>query len=466
MEINMIGHASLFIKTQDHGILMDPVLWDPHQEGLFDVCPKREVLHERLPPFDFLIISHKHLDHFDIRSLAALPKSMSVLIPQDELIESCLRKLGYKRIHQLKDFSEIKIGHTSILTTASANPVPEFGVIIADETGVFWNQVDTDVRHGTVDFVSSRHPRIDFLLASWQPMLELSYQFNQSLAFPYTEYGPMLDNVRAIKPQAVAPGANAFKYTGGSAWLNEVVFPVTREQFCRDVGVLCPGLQGRIFELDPGDVLTFNKGEFSHQVGGCAFVKKLSGDREELDFSPVTAGHNLRDQLLPDVSPESVRDTICEEAETHLISFIKEHPALFKEHYRWKVIYQLSVVFPEGCRKWSFDFSEAEVRLGRGRHPLSNFCAYITASSFYGLLAGIHSWDYAMMGGYYRRFNKVYAVTPYGLARPESTLLRDPLELLIPYRKILENCLLRETLKWTEAGKDASESREGADSTV
>lgn len=52
MEIHMIGHASLFIKTKDCRILMDPVLWDPHQEGLFDICPKREVIHEQLPEFD------------------------------------------------------------------------------------------------------------------------------------------------------------------------------------------------------------------------------------------------------------------------------------------------------------------------------------------------------------------------------------------------------------------------------
>src|SRR5262245_17578968 len=149
MEIQMIGHASILIRTRDQTILMDPVLWDPHQEGLFDVCPKREVLHERLPQYDVLIISHRHLDHFDIRSLAALPKTVKALIPQDELIEECLRRLGYQKIYKLNDFSEIKIGATRIMTTRSANPVPEFGVIVADDSGVFWNQVDTDVRPPT-----------------------------------------------------------------------------------------------------------------------------------------------------------------------------------------------------------------------------------------------------------------------------------------------------------------------------
>src|SRR4028119_343755 len=109
MEIHMIGHASIFIKTKDCRILMDPVLWDPFYEGTNAVYPNREVIHEKLPEFDFLVISHKHTDHFDIRSLAYLPKTVDVLIPKDKLIETSLRKLGYSQIYPLKDFSEVKI---------------------------------------------------------------------------------------------------------------------------------------------------------------------------------------------------------------------------------------------------------------------------------------------------------------------------------------------------------------------
>lgn len=137
MEIHMIGHASIFVETQDCKILMDPVLWDTHSEGIEDVCPKREVNHERLPEFDLLIISHRHTDHFDIRSLAYLPKTVDVLIPKDKLLENCLRKLGYLHIYPLGDFSEVKIGSTSLLTTRSENRVPEYGMVFADPSGIF-----------------------------------------------------------------------------------------------------------------------------------------------------------------------------------------------------------------------------------------------------------------------------------------------------------------------------------------
>ena len=187
MQIQTIGHASIFVETQDCRIIMDPILFSPHAEGIEDICPKREVILENIPEFDLLIISHRHLDHFDIRSLAALPKDVDVLIPQDKLLKDCLTKLGYSNIYMLKDADEVKIGSTRLLVTRSENRVPEYGILFADPSGVFWNQVDSVVSLDTINFVRSKYPQIDFLLAPWQPMLETNYQNNESLSFPYVE---------------------------------------------------------------------------------------------------------------------------------------------------------------------------------------------------------------------------------------------------------------------------------------
>src|SRR5262249_47999966 len=161
---------------------------------------------------------------------------------------------------------------------------------------------------------------------------------NGSIAFPYDSYEQMLDNVRLIAPGSLAPGANAFKYNDGSAWLNRVVFPVSTEQFCRDVGTLCPELLGNIYQLDPRGVLSINGSEVAVQQGASSFVRKIGGDREALDFSPVTVGSDLIDHGLPDTSPESVREVVREEIETRLLGFILDNSLRFAEHYRWKVI--------------------------------------------------------------------------------------------------------------------------------
>jgi UDP-MurNAc hydroxylase len=449
MQIHMIGHASIFVETQDCKILMDPVLWDPHAEGIEDVCPKREVIHEQLPEFDLLIISHQHLDHFDIRSLAYLPKTVDVLIPKDKLIETCLRKLGYSHIHYLSDFSEVKLGATSLLATRSENRVPEYGIVFADKSGVFWNQVDTVVNLDTIRFIKSHYPQIDFLLASWQPMLEVNYQSNQSLSFPYSEYNLLLEQISLIRPKAIAPGANGFKYINGSSWLNQIVFPVTREQFCKDVKMVYPEIGENVFAFEPGDIIAFKNGEFSHLQEMCQFVKKVEDDRESLDFSPINVGNNLIDDNPDNYNLDEMREAINEEVCLNLPKFIMENKnSLFLEHCHWQIIYQLEIVFPDGCKQWFFDFSQENIQIQAGRNPLANFFTSITASSFYGIIRQLKGWDYASMGGYYRGFKKIYMTTQYGIIKPRESSMIDILTLKFPAKEIFEIARQREIEKW------------------
>jgi UDP-MurNAc hydroxylase len=447
VDIQLIGHASVFVETKDLRILMDPVLWDPHQEGLFDMCPRRQVVHERLPEFDCLIISHRHLDHFDIETLAKLPKFVRVLIPQDELIESCLRELGYTSIYPLKDFSQVKFGETRILTTASENPVPEFGLVVSDESGVFWNQVDTEISQSTIRFVLSRYAEVDFLLAAWQPMLELSYQFNQDLSFPYQEYSRMLATVSLIHPRAVAPGANGFEYLNGSSWLNQVVFPVTREQFCKDVKLACPVVRENVFILDPGDILSLVDGDFCYSAGGSDVARCVSRDRAHLDFAPVKIGSDLIDHNPDKVDPKVTWQVVIEEVEVGLPEFINNDHLLFSEHRRWGIVYQLEVVLSDERCTWFFDFTEEQVEARRGRSPFANYFSHIAGSSLYGIIKRTKGWDHAMLGGYYRRSNKVYAVSPFGVARADAKSLSDPLELKHPYKLVFEDVLRGEIKK-------------------
>ncbi|MEQ9625558.1 MBL fold metallo-hydrolase [Coleofasciculus chthonoplastes] len=466
MEIHMIGHASIFVKTKDCRILMDPVLWDPFYGGTNEVCPKREVIHEQIPEFDFLVISHKHLDHFDIRSLAYLPKTVDVLIPRDKLIENYLRQLGYSQIYTLKDFNEVKIGSTTLLATRSENRVPEYGMVFADESGVFWNQVDTVLSPKTIKFVLSRYPQIDFLLATWQPMLEGCYQFNKSISFPYAIYNQLLYNISLIQPKAIAPGANGFKHVNCSSWLNQIVFPVTREQFCQDVKSVCPEIGQNVFPLDPGDILTFTDSKFCHLPKMCEYVRQVADNRESLAFSPVKFDTELKDNNPQDYDVDFLKKEIEEEIGLKLPKFITENwGSLFIEHRKWKVIYQLEVTFPDGSQQWVFDFSDKNLQSYKGYNPLANFFTYITASGFYGLLNGTLSQEY-MQGGYYRRYHKVYSVTSVGITYPTSTelieeVLEDPLSFIFSANQqniYSEKALDLEIEKWSIPNRDGSES--------
>ena len=104
MRVHFIGHASLLIEADDVTILMDPIFGDPHYEGTAVMCPARQVTPERLPPYSVIAISHRHLDHFDIRTLASLDRSCAVLIPNgDSLLADAIGRLGFSRCQPVAD---------------------------------------------------------------------------------------------------------------------------------------------------------------------------------------------------------------------------------------------------------------------------------------------------------------------------------------------------------------------------
>jgi UDP-MurNAc hydroxylase len=469
MQINLIGHASLFIETQDCKILMDPVLGDSHCEEIEDICPKRAVIIDRLPQFDTLVISHQHTDHFDIRSLADLPKHIDVLIPKDKCMESCLRKLGYQNIYFLGDWTEVRLGSTRLLTTRSENRVPEFGMVIADSDGVFWNQVDSVVSPETIAKVKSRYGQIDFLLASWQPMLEMEYQHNQSISFPYSAYGSLLKLISLIEPKAIAPGANGFKFINASSWLNQITFPVTREQFCRDVQQICPDIAEQVFAFNPGDIVKLNQGECTYLLQHSDFVAMLEDDRESLSFCPVNVDSRLVDDNLDQYNLDEIRTAIKQEVGVNLTQFFNQNKkSLFLEYCYWKVIYQLEVVFPDGSQTWHFDFNESPIQCQTGRSPLANILTSISASSFYSIMQGTKGWDYADMGGFCRTFHKIYQATPYGIVRfnqGSDVQFQEPLKIKFPYKKVYEKVRNYEIKRWGQ-GNDYQVIKQESQTTM
>ncbi len=67
MKVTLLGHASVLVEMEGATCLMDPIFFDPFEEGAVVSCPKRVVHLARLPPVDTLIVSHRHPDHLTCR---------------------------------------------------------------------------------------------------------------------------------------------------------------------------------------------------------------------------------------------------------------------------------------------------------------------------------------------------------------------------------------------------------------
>src|SRR6186997_80116 len=116
MRVTLLGHATVLVEMDGANILMDPVLQDPFEDGAVTSCPRRTIRADKLPPLYAIIISHAHPDHFDIPSLAQLPRDVHVVCPEDRAIQYALRNLGFTNVHPTPPMSRMAFNSYELLT--------------------------------------------------------------------------------------------------------------------------------------------------------------------------------------------------------------------------------------------------------------------------------------------------------------------------------------------------------------
>ena len=265
MKVTLLGHATVLVEMDGANILMDPVLQDPFEDGAVVSCPKRVIRADKLPPLEVIIISHQHPDHFDIPSLAQLPRGVRVLCPIDRAIQYALEGLGFTNVHPTAPMKRLVFKTYELLTTlSSVTNVIEFGIIFKDKSGTFWNQVDSVLSQETIGHSLQALGSIDLLFAMHASQ-NFGFFENRSTGFPHDMHKSNLATVLSIKPRLTVPGAAGFRFAGEIEWCNAFLFPISREQFVADLRTLDPNLATAI--ANPGDVFEIEGGTVDTEPG-------------------------------------------------------------------------------------------------------------------------------------------------------------------------------------------------------
>ncbi|MBV8831789.1 MAG: MBL fold metallo-hydrolase [Acidobacteriaceae bacterium] len=114
-----LGHSTVLLKVDGFTILTDPVFslriglsFGPLTLGikrLVDVAyPVRE-----LPPIDLILLSHAHMDHFDLPSLRALENKATHVVTADRTAD-LLRPKRYAHVHELRWDASVQAGRASV----------------------------------------------------------------------------------------------------------------------------------------------------------------------------------------------------------------------------------------------------------------------------------------------------------------------------------------------------------------
>jgi L-ascorbate metabolism protein UlaG (beta-lactamase superfamily) len=422
MKITLLGHASVLVELDGGATcLMDPVLRDPFEEGAVTSCPRRTVHAERLPPIDLLIVSHRHPDHFDLPSLAALPRDCDAICPADPLIAYALKQLGFQRIHAVHPMGPIWSPDFDLYPTQSESPgVPELGMVFHDRSGTFWNQVDSSLSTETIAKVAERFGRIDLLFAMYASQ---NFDFFESRAtdFPFQEHRQNLQNVLRIQPRLVAPGSAGFRFCGEHAWLNAFLFPISAERFVADLARLDPSLATAV--MMPGDVFEIAPAGVLHRRAASAIAVTDEDDRAQIRFDPTAPIPVLRD-ANPDGYPMEQLAAVTEPfVRDGLGRFLDgDHPLVLR-HRALAARYAVEVVFPDGSAVfYRFDLGRVPVRA----EPSGEADAVhrIAASALVGWAERKRSFFSVRVDS--RRFSTLYELARVGAdVRVEPQLLPD-----------------------------------------
>ncbi|NIQ02685.1 MAG: hypothetical protein GWM98_21955 [Nitrospinaceae bacterium] len=422
LKTTLLGHASLVIQSREATIMTDPVWFDYLWEEINVLCPRIELHKDKVPSLDVLYLSHRHQDHFDVRTLAYLVQNERlirpdtlVMAPRDQILLDVLNELEFKNLHVIRDFEEVKIKDVTLTPTPSLNQsstsqdyYPEHGLVVGNGEVAIWNQVDTIVNPEIVDRIKQQFGALDMVHSRFVPLLEGNFSYNKPCNLPFDEYCSFLNIIKTLAPKFVVPGSAAFRYRDEINFLNQYSFPTTQKQFLRDLAAFCPEVPAG--EFLNADVATITPKGVRIEKNASAFVQRGEDDSYKAVFKPVMEVPPIRTRTTDPKQHEEEMRVVHDFIENEFIKRIRSSEML-EGWMHWQVAYQLEVFGQEGSEIWSIDFAQPEPKIEQCDLGKINLYEGIASSELYRLIKGLAPWDYITLCGNYRTFNNLYRIT-------------------------------------------------------
>ncbi len=398
MKLDALGHAGWLVHAGALRILCDPILFERHAGGVFQVDPPRRIRAADLRP-DLILVSHAHFDHFDVESLAALcgEDADSVLVTPDELVARAASELGFRQVKQVAPGTRVDLdGDVSLTLTPSAAPDVEVGVMIGDASGLVWNMIDTvfaspaDVTR--VARTAAQGRPLDLALAPLQPMREIALATAGYVGFERHEYAHLLSCAAATEAGAVAPSACGEVFAEPFHAMGHWVYPVSRARALRHLGRLSPAQRGVTAAL--GESLVVEGGEVSVAPSALLFERMGSGSSRA--FRPLEP-HALVDPNLDGRTEGGMWARIREWCERDLRSGIARELGGVAGLEDLSLV--LEVVFHDQRRSLTFDASGG---MRDGGDDEYDVLVMVAASMLDDVIAGHRAWVEPLLAGLLR----------------------------------------------------------------
>ena len=444
MDWHSLGHATWLAEVDGLRLLFDPLLEDRHHGGVFGVSPGRTIDAAALRP-DFVFVSHRHPDHFDLASLRALVALDPdvVLVTSDTLVASCAGRLGFRTVRVVPPTTTIDLDGPRLVTTPSVGVGdPEWGVVVSSGEGVAYNQVDTslgdpdDVRtffdriRGVVERGRpAEEPLVTLALARWQPLLEVEAMLAGSIGFPFRAYAQEIERCAALGARVVCPSAAGTRHAGHHGFMNRLVYPMTQQRFIDDMHARAPS--SRVVANQTGATYRIRGGDVEVDPAGASSLVsvKVPIERDVRSFRPLEIPP-LIDRWCEGSPEASLR--------TQSMTWVHEElfPALCRAYPTRSLRWLLEVVFPSSVDLITITTGPSPALTHEDDVEWDVRCA-VAGSLLVEVIEGRRHWGDLLLGGALRACSRAREVDARGV-RP------IPLQPLFVYEAIsYETSILR-----------------------
>ncbi len=443
MDWTFLGHAGWLVEAAGLRVLMDPLLAEAHHEGTFAVHPDRRVDAAGLRP-DLLLITHRHLDHFDLPTLRLLAEAGArpLVVTPDVLVAKAAEVLGFE-VCVLEAWAPLRLDGLTLLPTPSLCAVREWGVWFHTPEGTAWNQVDTELRSAAdVRAILTRTAEItgapgpagaapgpDLGIVRWQPLRQVEMLLSDALGMSLPLHARHLQIAAATGAGLTLPGACGARYLPPSGWMDAHAFPLTPARFFRDLRALRPDLRTAV--PVPGDVFCVRGGEVV-QGARSGLVELLPDVAADQRFLPWSIPE-LRDPA-PAPGEGCREDSPLAQRAAEIDAWIASDllPGLAREAPGWGLEFPvrlgLRLVWPgpPGAppphteRTFTVDRGPGgavTVMVGPGMDADCDAAVGIAASELRAVIAGRATWGRPLLGGLVRATVRGWRVTAAGPAR-------------------------------------------------
>ncbi|MBX3128162.1 MAG: MBL fold metallo-hydrolase [Polyangiaceae bacterium] len=430
MRIGTLGHAGLYLETEDQRVLVDPVFAETLLDGILEYHPQRRLHLERMPAPSALILTHAHFDHFHAASLETLPRELPVVVPDDPVLLEGLGRMGFGDLRICAPWASVQLGQTRILATPSGHDEPEMGVVVSDPRGTFWHMADAEVSPADGARVLREHGAVDVVSAKYQPVVRASmgYLRSRGARFDAQEVVDWLETACAVDPAFVFPYASGLAFSGRHAWFNRYAFPLSADEV---TALLWERLgPERAATLLPGDAVEVRaRGERPVRVAGalgfCETVPTRPVVWEPVEVATLAGLDDPAERArLEDRLDQCLTGSMASWFTAELAHPSSIPSALHAHGGVW----QLSVEAGGGERiERHIDFGAVPYRVERGRHPRARSFTHLSGRGLLdaldGTIPGIVFW----LAGDARSYEKNIVVQGGRLLAPAVPVPEDEL---------------------------------------